>query len=306
MNTTKKTKKLNIYAKNFNYISDEEARPYLSKLTNFLGDNEWLKSSREKFFEFDNKKIFDNKTLENKMIGMKPSYVSWFSKGSWLFHDIGLNIDNEIIYITVDYNKNIFRIANKSTYSNLMTNDQYKSQLSKFNKKYIAIKRRNKLVPKGDKYASCDFSPKKFCEEKSDFNFNLMTKVEIKPKCKWNKKTKKCNFLPCSREMKENNKCEISYSMPFYNWFKFFNEYDGLAIYPMMTTEEMENIENHHGFMGWDVETLVLSNSEPIIKHHNLGTIRELLNIPKKSDEYINYNKLVSKLIQKINEVRKL
>ncbi len=53
-------------------------------------------------------------------------------------------------------------------------------------------------------------------------------------------------------------------------------------------------------------ETLVLSNDTPIITHHNLGTIRELLNITKKTKVDINYSKLVSKLIQKINEVRKL
>jgi hypothetical protein len=103
------------------------------------------------------------------------------------------------------------------------------------------------------------------------------------------------------------NECEISYGYPMYNWFKLLQKYDGFAIYPMMTLEEMEKIENHHGFDGWDVESLVLSNSTPIIHHHNLGTVRELLNISKKdSDKEINYSKLVSKIIQKISDIRKI
>ncbi len=292
----KKTKKLNVYAKNFKYIENDKLRPYLSKLTNFLTDNEWLKLSGEKYYDFEY-------TKKESQIDYKPLYVSWFSKGSWLFHEAFSIIDQELIYITVDY-KNIFRINNKSSYSDLMSNDQYKSQLSKFNKKYIAVKRRNRLVPKRSKYAACETIEKEqYCEKETKFSF---TNTKIKTKCKWNKKTKKCNYLPCTKEMKNNNKCEINYAYPYHNWDKVFEKYDGMAIYPMMTTEEMEKIQNHIAFLGWDVETLVLSNSKPIIHHHNLGTIRELLNLSKKdSDKKINYSKLVSKLIEKISEIRK-
>jgi hypothetical protein len=304
----KKTKKLNVYAKNFGFIINKKAIYPLSTLTNFLADNEWLKLSDEKYYDFGDKKIFDNKTLENKMTSLKPYNGSWFSKGSWLFHEINYEDDEnmihdkEIIYITVDY-KNIFKINNKSPYSDLMSNDQYKSQLSKFNKKYIAKKPRNKLVPKGDKYSFCNFkSTKEMCNKKKTIN-SLPRFTNFKEsRCKWNNKTKKCNYLPCTKKM---NDCETIYDYPFYNWFKFLQKYDGIAIYPMMTLEEMEKIENHHGFSTWDVESLFLSNSTPIIHHHNLGTIRELLNISKDSDKEINYSKLVSKIIKKISEIRK-
>jgi hypothetical protein len=75
-----------------------------------------------------------------------------------------------------------------------------------------------------------------------------------------------------------------------------------------MTTKEMIKLQQHYGFTGWDVETLVLLNDKPITKHHNLGTIRELLNIPKdkkqNSNYEIDYSKLVSSLIKKIKEIR--
>jgi hypothetical protein len=277
MSTHKKTHKtspktkLNIYAKNFKHINDDKNRKHVSKLTNFLADNEWLKLSKEKYYDFKiDKKIFNDKDVISSISGTHPGYVSWFSKGSWLFHDHGRKIDQEIIYITVDY-KNIYKITNKSPYSDLSSNDDYKSQLSKFNKKYIIKDKRTqtRLVDKEDSSANCNFIKS---EEKDD--------------------------------------CIKEYSAQNYNWAKFLKDYDGLAIYPMMTLKEMETIQNHYGFLGWDIETLVLSNDAPIITHHNLGTIRELLNITKKTDKNtkvdINYSKLVSKLIQKINEVRKL
>ena len=74
----------------------------------------------------------------------------------------------------------------------------------------------------------------------------------------------------------------------------------------MMSLKEMEDIQNHHGFDAWDVETLILSNSTPITKHHNLGTIRELLNITDKDSNTINYSKLIEILIKKIIEIRNI
>ncbi len=121
--------------------------------------------------------------------------------------------------------------------------------------------------------------------------------------CKWDKKKNKCKFRSCSE--KKDDCVSLPY-LEIYNWSKFLKDYDGLAIYPMMTIKEMKQIQNHWGFIGWDVESLVLSNDTPIIKHHNLGTIRELLNISTKDKVDINFSKLVSKLIQKISEVRKL
>lgn len=316
---TKKTnKKLNIYAKNFDYIYEDKNRKYLSKLTNFLADNEWLKVSKEKYQDFTiDKKIFNDKDVISYMNSKKPSHVSWFSKGSWLFHeDMCCKIDDEIIYITVDYT-NIYKITNKSPYSNLSSNDDYKSKLSKFNKKYIVKSKttRNRLIHKEDKYASCNWIVlEKMCGyKKTKKNNNENSWGPPENDCKWDKKKKECKFKPCS---KKRDDCITLYNSQIYNWSKLLKDYDGFAIYPMMTVEEMEKIQNHLGFLDWDVESLVLSNDAPIITHHNLGSVRELLNITKKEEKEkkenkfgfadINYSKLVSKLIQKINQVRKL
>jgi hypothetical protein len=99
------------------------------------------------------------------MIDIKPDNVSWFSKGSWLFHDAMCCLDSEIIYITIDYT-NIYKISNLSPDSNLVTDKQYKNKLSKFNKKYILNKPRPKLVHKDNLSSSCNTIQKKeYCED---------------------------------------------------------------------------------------------------------------------------------------------
>jgi len=316
--TIKKTnKKLNIYSTNFRYIDNDKDRKYLSKLTNFLADNEWLKASHEKYQDFTiDKKIFNDRNIKKYLNTSKPMEesvpLSWFSKGSWLFYpDFCCNIDTEIIYIAVDY-KNIYKITNKSPYSDLSSNDDYKSQLLKFNKKYSVknnIFKKNSLVHKKDASFKCNLiTSEKMCgykKTKKNNNNNENKLDEDENNCKWDKKTNKCKFRHCS---KKTDDCVSLPYLEMYNWSKFLKDYDGLAIYPMMSVKEMKQIQNHYGFAGWDVESLFLSTSEPIIKHHNLGTIGELLNITTKdvSNFKINYSKLVSKLIEKINEVRKL
>jgi hypothetical protein len=309
-NKNTSTKKLNVYARNMiNYMDDEKDKKYLSKLTDFLDETEWLKVSRDKYkgFSFDRKYLDDS-----KMIGIKPGNVSWFSKGSWLFHDICCNLDSDIIYVKVDYS-NVYRIANSSPYSDLNTDEQYKKQLTKFNKKYITSKPRLKMVHKDNIFAGCEFIEKKeYCEKGDDDRSWLKNKDEKtdgktdgktkkKPQCRWNTKKQKCDYIPCS---KKSGNCEILYRIPYYQWDKLLKKYDGFAIYPIMTIEDMKKLQQHYGFMGWDVETLVLLNDKPIIKHYNLGTLRELLNIPKNKEHEINYSKLVSALIKKIREIR--
>jgi hypothetical protein len=296
--------KLNIYARNMVYINNQKNRKYLSKLTDFLAEDEWLKISKDKYrgFSFE----LDKKTA-SRMIGYKPPYVSWFSKGSWLFHENCCNIDQELIYIKVDY-KNIYKITNSSPNSNLVTDQQYKKQLTKFNKKYIIIRHRNRMVHRDNLWSGCEFiENKETCEKGNQVFFTEdeeKEKEKNKVQCKWNKKTQKCGYRPC---LKKSGDCVIHYGFPYHNWGKFFQNHDGLAIYPMMTLDEMEKIQNHHALMAWDVETLMLLNDKPIVKHYNLGTIRELLNIPKKEEDDMvefNYSKLVSALIKKITEIR--
>ena len=59
MTTKKNTSqpKLNVYARNMRFINYEKDKKYLSKLTDFLADEEWLKVSREKYkgFSMDRK-----------------------------------------------------------------------------------------------------------------------------------------------------------------------------------------------------------------------------------------------------------
>jgi hypothetical protein len=271
---------------------DDKDKKYLSELTDFLDETEWLKVSHGKYKSFS----FDRKYLDDsKMIGMKPENVSWFSKGSWLFHDMCCNLDSDIIYVKVDYS-NVYRIANSSPYSDLKTDEQYKKQLTKFNKKYIISKPKLKLVHKDNIFAGCEFIEKEYCEK-----VDTEKKTKKKPQCKWNTKRKKCDYIPCS---KKSGNCQTLYRIPSYRWDKLLKKYDGFAIYPIMTIEDMKKLQQHYGFMGWDVETLILLNDKPITKHYNMGTLRELLNIPKNKEHQINYSKLVSALIKKITEIR--
>jgi hypothetical protein len=298
MKSKKIKKPLNIYATNFRFASDDKSLKYLSKLTNFLTDNEWLKISKDKYHDFTvDKQIYDN------MISDKPNSVSWFSKGGWIFYELCCNIDSEIIYVTVDY-KNIYKITNKSPYSDISSNSDYESQLKKFNRKYNVNhpSTKTRKVHKKDFSSHCNWiHSKEMCGPKNKYYRSYTSKTLNGNKCKWNKTKNRCEFTPCT---KKHDDCVNLYNIQLYNWSKFFKDYDGLAIYPMMSLKEMEDIQNHHGFDTWDVETLILSNSTPITKHHNLGTIRELLNIKDKDSNTINYSKLIQILIKKIIDIR--
>ena len=73
-------------------------------------------------------------------------------------------------------------------------------------------------------------------------------------------------------------------------------------------------------FTGLDVETLALWNNKPVIKHHNLGTISEIVNEKLKSSNDKSVQKKISKdtyiddvipilipaLIEKINKINEI
>jgi predicted NAD/FAD-dependent oxidoreductase len=77
MKSKKIKKPLNIYATNFRFAADDNSLKHLSKLTNFLSDNEWLKISNDKFHDFTiDKQIYDNMFVpENGMNSLVSSFI---------------------------------------------------------------------------------------------------------------------------------------------------------------------------------------------------------------------------------------
>ena len=78
----------------------------------------------------------------------------------------------------------------------------------------------------------------------------------------------------------------------------------------MMTS--MKNRSDLFSFIMYDVETLVLWDHTPVIKHHNFGTIRDILKESGLTDKDIKdndynlsyfYKHFIQQLIKKINEI---
>ena len=133
--TLKKSNDINVYAKNMIYMKDSNKyKLLLTKLTEALNENQWIKYSKNKYKPI---KYIDNNKINKKYnyTGFKP-VGSYYSKGSWLFHeDNCCNLDWEIILIEVDY-KTITLITGKEPYKSPISNQVYKDTLSKFMKKY--------------------------------------------------------------------------------------------------------------------------------------------------------------------------
>ena len=94
-----------------------------------------------------------------------------------------------------------------------------------------------------------------------------------------------------------------------------YKNYNGFAIYPYPEYEMMtsrKNRSNFFTFLDYDVETLILWDHTPVIKHHNLGTIREILKDSGLTDKDIKdnddnlsyfYEHFIPHLIKKINKI---
>ena len=146
---------------------------------------------------------------------------------------------------------------------------------------------------------------KELCESAKNIETDVKT-------CNWNKKTKKCDFkTSCS---KNNKDCVYDYyRFAEYDWDTIIDKYDGFCIYPFMTDEFMKKIQKHYTFAFWDVESLILFNTKPIIKYHDLGSIREIINAANpisqnkehKMLNCIDYSKLINQIIKKIKMLRK-
>jgi hypothetical protein len=337
-NTKKNTKhnvkpyKINVYAKNMRYmesndtskstydINKDKYKLLLSKLTEALGENQWLKYSENKYKPIQHIDKTKINTTKNDYQGFKPQ-GSYYSKGGWLFHqDNCCQLDKEIIFIEVDY-KTIYRITGKEPFKSPIKNSIYKNTLTDFMNKYGVNFRKDKCEPfigcfEYDTEDECN-NPKTSCiwnsEKKTIFN--------KKGKCVVSKSSDSCSQLKTEKECKstKNNKnskrCLYNYSYKIINWAELYKNYNGFAIYPYPEYEMMtsrKNRSNFFSFIMYDVETLVLWDHTPVIKHHNFGTIRDILKDSGLTDKDIKdnddnliyfYEHFIPHLIKKINVI---
>lgn len=278
---SKKTKKINVYGQHTYYMrnNSNDNKKLISELTNILHENQWLKVSSEKYKNTITKII-------NPSGDFKPQ-GSYYSKGGWLFNEMCCNLDDEIILIEVDYN-NIYRIKGKTPYTQTNSNTIYKKNMNDFINKYGS---------KMNKYS---------CKTKF-INNNSLNSINSKTNSKTN--LKKIKSIPCYnfREKKKcisNKKCHWK---KFFRTFKYpYKTHSGLAIYPLPSKKWLKTKFNERLiFNSYDVETLVLWNHESVIKHYNLGTIREIIG---KIDKNINIkydftSYLIPNLISMINKI---
>jgi hypothetical protein len=295
----------NIYVQNNRIERDKSTYSTLGKLTKFLADNEWLKAGNTSVLEdFDIKNELGNEPL----LGDKP-LGTWWSKGGWFFADLCCKTETKILYAQIDYS-NIFSITGKDKLSDPMTDKIYQEKIKEFDKKYIAKKAKNGWFPNGTHMYSCNDRVEQYC----DSELNMVTE---KKKCKWNKKTQKCNLINKNQCYKSKKNCSFKYGFAKYDWTKLIKKYDGFAIYPYMTKEFMIKYQKHLTFTSYDVESLVLFNKKPIIAYHYLGTVKEIMDSvsnnkskSKSKKTVVNHadvddNKFINGIIKKIKEIRK-
>ena len=297
---------MNIYAENMHYIQPENKK-HLSILTDFILEDEWINVGKTpfnkqyfaKFAELNKIKVNDY----HKYMNLKP-YGVWFSKGGWIFHeDMCCNMDNYITIAKVDYS-NIYRITGKDRFNNPMDNSKYKSSIRKFDKEY-----NGSIIMKGcNPNYNISISRKiSVTNETRKTRKNNSIKNEKNENAKNAKKPIKCKTIKTQRKCaKYSRNCTWFDGFNAYNWGKLYKNYDGFALYPYMDKDFMRKVQKHLTFTSWDVESLVLWSSSPIIKYKTLGTIRQIIDdnkIDKDSPQF--YSKLVGKLIEKITEWRR-
>ena len=337
--------KINVYAKNMIYMNNiymnkiymnknntnnsndkstydenkDKHKILLSQLTEALGENQWLKYSKDKYkpIQHIDKNKINTKHYSN-YINDKPN-GSYYSKGSWLFHqDNCCELDHEIIFIEVDY-KTIKCITGKDPYKSPIKNSIYKNTFLNFMDKYGVDN-----IMKDSCLPSCfDYDTKDECNKPNT-------------SCRWkaykdkdNKSTKgKCIETTSCRQFTTPKKCNNNkdYNCIFVegyklvHWGKLYKNYNGFAIYPYPENEMLNKLKkNSFIYKLYDVETLVLWDHAPVIKHHNLGTIREILKETGLTDKDIKdkykdvkdkydtfnyfYKYFIPKLIEKINKI---
>jgi hypothetical protein len=275
---TKKTHKINVYGQHTYYMrnNSDSNKLLISQLTNVLKENQWIKVSNEKYKKMTPHKITNQGDF-------KPQ-GAYYSKGGWLFHDVCCNLDNQIILIEVDYS-NIYKITGKTPYTQTNSNSVYKKNMNEFINKY------------GE-------TVKYWCSNKNTNINNTNSKTNnIKNK----KKNINCYSYRDKNKCISNKKCKWDKA---FRTFKYpYKTHSGLAIYPLPSYKWLHtNFNDKLVFNTYDVETLVLWNHEPVIKHHNLGSIRDIIgnihNLNKNNEnDFTTY--LIPKLIEMINKINK-
>lgn len=342
LKTKKKPYKINVYAKNMRYMNSNSNHSYnnknynvnkdinkilLSQLAESLTENQWLKVSKDKFKPITH--IDKNKVKMNnyKSIGFKPQ-GSYYSKGGWLFHsDMCCSLDDNIIFIEVDY-KSIYRITGKEPYKSPIKNSIFQNSIIDFINKYGVNYGKDKCTSFDDCF---EYDTEDECNREQIHNHKENEKAKAKANltCMWDStkyntytKTKGkciqnniCKQFTTEKQCKTNKQyhCMFMPSYKLIKWHKLYENYNGFAIYPypeykLLTDRKYR--KEFFSFLSYDVETLVLWDHTPVIKHHNLGTIRDILKdagltVKDMKDKNISsfYKIVISKLIEKINKI---
>ena len=256
--------------------NSDNNKKLISEITNILKENQWLKVSRENY-----------KPITHKIIDPKGDFKpqgTYYSKGGWLFNEICCDLDDELIFIEVDYST-IYRITGKTPYTQTNSNSIYKKNMNDFINKYGS---------KMNRYS---------CEPKINIDDNSLNSLNSKHKSIH--KSNSCYYYKYKNKCISNKKC---------NWKKYFRTFkypykthNGLAIYPLPSYKWLHTKFNERLiFNTYDVETLVLWNHEPVIRHYNLGTIKEIIgkinkDINLEENDFTKY--LIPNLIEKINKI---
>jgi len=322
--------KINVYAKNMRYIENDwtidnnnskdhyninkdKNKILLSLLAESLGENQWLKVSKNKYkpiTHIDKNKLNGNEN--SNYVGSKPQ-GSYYSKGGWLFHsDNYSNLNNQIIFIEVDY-KTIYRITGKDPYKSPIKNSIYKNSILDFMNKYGIMYGKDKCVS----YTECFFH-----DTEDECNKDKLTCLWDSNKYNDYKKTKgkciennACRQFTSEKECKTNKKtdCFFMHAYKLIKWLPLYKNYDGFAIYPYPEYKfftDKKYRKDFFDFIDYDVETLVLWDHKPVIKHHNFGTIKEILtglgvkdkDMKNKNISYF-FELVIPELIKKINKI---
>jgi hypothetical protein len=112
------------------------------------------------------------------------------------------------------------------------------------------------------------------------------------------------------------------YSFQYYvvKWFKLYKKYNGFCLFPFREPKYNLDLNKKKKMIitefpaGWDVSSLVLWNKKSIIKHYNLGKIKDIIkkktNTPNTSNTS-NTSKskqkqlLIDNIIKKIKQINK-
>ena len=297
----------------------EELRNKLrNKLKDELKDEKQDEKQDEKKDEKQDETKYEKKINDiiNKNHSSKP-YGSYYSKGGWLFHeDACCSIDDEIILVEVNYDT-IYRITGKNPDSSPIKNTVYKKSLKTFVDKYGKMIGKDKCVSLykiEDPFCSWE-TKEKFCKHRDSCLWKNSKCINNVKKINEDKKT--CSKIKTSRTCKtkknrEIHNCIWEEEFNIYNWGALYNEksgYDGFCIYPYPEIELIKKFKKQtSSFLSYDAETLCLWNHKPVIKHHNLGTIREIIHnagikgkLTKHYNEYLH--KFIPKLIEKIKSL---